>query len=48
VDWIVIKAICDWADGTKGKNKAQRQKKAAKNAAAFFIQSLLYAGLKRM
>ena len=35
VDWIVIKAICDWADGKKKVNKNQRQKKAAKNAAEF-------------
>jgi nucleoside phosphorylase len=46
VDWIVIKAICDWADGKKRKNKTQRQKKAAKNAAAFLIQALQYAPLK--
>jgi hypothetical protein len=33
VDWIVVKAICDWGDGRKGTSKAARQKKAAKNAA---------------
>lgn len=33
VDWIVIKAICDWADGNKGVDKQERQKAAAKNAA---------------
>lgn len=48
VDWIVIKAICDWADGNKGVNKKQRQKKAAKNAASFLVQSLKYAALKRI
>lgn len=47
VDWIVIKAICDWADGNKGANKKQRQKKAAKNAADFLVQSLKYASLMR-
>jgi nucleoside phosphorylase len=47
VDWIVIKAICDWADGNKKVNKKQRQKKAAKNAADFLVQSLKYAALKR-
>jgi nucleoside phosphorylase len=46
VDWIVIKAICDWADGNKSKNKTTRQKKAAKNAAQFVIQALQYAPLK--
>ena len=47
VDWIVIKAICDWADGSKKKNKTQRQKRAAKNAAEFVVESLKYAPLKR-
>jgi hypothetical protein len=40
VDWIVIKAICDWADGEKGKNKSGRQKKAAQNAAQFLMHAL--------
>jgi nucleoside phosphorylase len=48
VDWIVIKAICDWADGNKKVNKKQRQKKAAKNAAQFLVESLKYAALKRV
>lgn len=47
VDWIVIKAICDWADGNKAKNKRARQKKAAKNAVQFLIQALQNAPLKR-
>jgi nucleoside phosphorylase len=47
VDWIVIKAICDWADGNKNTNKTQRQKKAAKNAAKFLVQSLKHCALKR-
>ena len=47
VDWVVLKAICDWADGRKGVNKKQRQRKAAKNAAEFLVQSLKYAALKR-
>lgn len=47
VDWIVIKAICDWADGNKKVNKKQRQRKAAKNAAEFVVESLKYAALKR-
>jgi nucleoside phosphorylase len=46
VEWIVIKAICDWADGNKSKDKTPRQKKAAKNAAQFLIQALQYATLK--
>jgi nucleoside phosphorylase len=47
VDWIVIKAICDWADVNKNVNKKHRQKKAAKNAAEFLVESLKYAALKR-
>jgi nucleoside phosphorylase len=40
VDWIVVKAICDWADGKKGYRKEQRQSKAAANAATFVAQAL--------
>ncbi len=48
VDWIVIKAICDWADGNKGVNKKARQQLAAKNAAVFLVESLKYSGLRRV
>lgn len=37
-DWILVKAICDWADGKKGKDKQARQKLAAGNAAQFVLQ----------
>lgn len=47
VDWIVIKAICDWADGNKGVDKTRRQQLAAKNAAQFLVESLKYAPLHR-
>ena len=47
VDWIVLKAICDFADGNKGKDKEERQTLAAKNAVKFLIESLQYAPLKR-
>lgn len=30
VDWIVVKAICDWADGNKAENKEHFQKLAFK------------------
>lgn len=30
-EWIVVKSICDWADGTKSVEKEQRQKDAAKS-----------------
>lgn len=47
VDWIVIKSICDWADGQKSKNKVARQKKAARLAAEFVLHALKQAPLKR-
>jgi nucleoside phosphorylase len=47
VDWIVVKAICDFADGNKGVEKTERQKLAAKNAAEFLVESLRYAPLKK-
>ncbi|QZA98205.1 hypothetical protein K3369_01000 [Pseudomonas mandelii] len=40
VDWILIKAICDWADGNKKKNKSANQQKAADNAADFVVHML--------
>ncbi len=47
IDWILIKAICDWADGRKkNPNKSQNQKVAAKNAASFFLCVLLNSELK--
>ena len=42
-DWIIIKAICDWADGNKGRNKVARQKKAARTAAEFLVHALSHA-----
>lgn len=40
LDWILVKAICDWADGNKGKNKKKNQAKAAKNAATFITHAI--------
>ncbi|MDQ2713354.1 MAG: hypothetical protein M3Z08_00400 [Chloroflexota bacterium] len=40
VDWIIIKAICDWADGNKAQNKAARQQVAAENATRFTLHVL--------
>ena len=48
VDWIVVKAICDWADGNKKRNKTARQQLAARNAAAFVVHALQQAPLKRL
>ncbi len=47
VDWIVVKAICDWADGNKVEDKDARQQLAARNAAAFVAHALQRASLKR-
>jgi nucleoside phosphorylase len=37
VDWIIIKAICDWADGQKAKNKSARQKKSCIERRRVFV-----------
>ncbi len=45
--WLVVKAICDWGDGEKAKNKESNQRLAAENAArvvkALFDLTPLYA-----
>lgn len=47
VDWILVKAICDWADGTKGgPDKDAHQATAANNAARFVLHALQLASLK--
>jgi nucleoside phosphorylase len=43
VDWILIKAICDWADGNKAQDKDARQQTAAQNAAVFVLKGLQFA-----
>jgi nucleoside phosphorylase len=43
VDWILVKAICDWADGHKADDKEQRQQLAATNAANFVLHALQMA-----
>lgn len=41
IDWILIKGISDWGDGTKDdKEKDENQKKAAKNAIDFVLYAL--------
>lgn len=42
IDWIVVKAICDWADGNKNDNY---QSLAAHNAANFIFHVLKSGGL---
>ena len=44
IDWILVKAICDWADGKKSIQKKQRQQLAAQNAALFTIHVLKQGG----
>ncbi|MDM8542181.1 TIR domain-containing protein [Desulfococcaceae bacterium HSG9] len=41
-DWIIIKAVCDYADGQKDDNKEEYQKQAAQNAATFVFHSFKY------
>ena len=43
VDWILVKAICDWADGHKAQDKDARQQTAAQNAATFVLEALQFA-----
>ena len=47
IDWILVKAICDWADGNKSQDKDSRQQQAAQNAAAFLVHALQHAPLRR-
>lgn len=42
MDWILVKAICDWADGNKND---ERQEEAAKNAARFTLHVIQQGGL---
>ena len=44
-EWILAKAICDFADGKKRKNKAARQKRAADAAASAVLHVLEEGGL---
>jgi nucleoside phosphorylase len=40
-DWILVKAICDWADGNKHDGA---QPEAARNAAAFVLHVIQHGG----
>jgi nucleoside phosphorylase len=44
IDWILIKAICDYADGQKSLDKENRQRIAAKNAAQFVLHVIGQGG----
>jgi nucleoside phosphorylase len=47
VDWLLVKAICDWVDGHKSRNKVRRQTRAARNAAEFVLHTLKTIGLNK-
>jgi hypothetical protein len=47
VDWILVKAICDWADGNKAVDRDARQAIAACNSAGFVLHVLQQVSLKR-
>lgn len=45
VDWIVVKAISDWANGKKHESKEANQQLAARNAAEFVFHVIEQGGL---
>jgi tetratricopeptide (TPR) repeat protein/nucleoside phosphorylase len=45
VDWILVKGICDWADGNKVQDRESRQKTAANNAATFVLYALQFGSI---
>jgi nucleoside phosphorylase len=44
VGWLLVKAICDWADSNKSEDKEERQKEAAENAARFTLYVIQQGG----
>jgi nucleoside phosphorylase len=44
VDWVVVKAICDWADGRKRVRKKARQTEAATRSAEAVLHTLERGG----
>ncbi|MBO0793693.1 MAG: hypothetical protein J2P36_22445 [Ktedonobacteraceae bacterium] len=47
VDWLLVKAISDWADGKKHLNKKEFQQLAAEHAARFTIKAIELGGFAR-
>lgn len=45
VDWVLVKAICDWADGKKALDKDTRQQQAAQNSAEFVAHTFQHVPL---
>ena len=46
VDWLLVKAICDWADGEKEVDRDVRQQRAAENAAKYVLHTLQRIALR--
>lgn len=44
VDWLIVKAICDWADGTKGTASKERDQALAAENAALVVKTALDLG----
>jgi nucleoside phosphorylase len=44
--WIVVKGVCDFADGKKRVKKKERQARAARNAADLVLEVLATVGLR--
>ncbi|MEN6619930.1 MAG: hypothetical protein ABFD50_00035, partial [Smithella sp.] len=44
VDWIIIKAICDWADGNKSSSTKERDQELATQNAALVVHHVLQKG----
>lgn len=45
IDWLLVKAVCDFADGNKGKDKDKNQQLAANNAAEFVSHCLQFVSI---
>jgi WD40 repeat protein/nucleoside phosphorylase len=44
IDWIVVKAICDWGDGNKNSPSKESDQKTAANNAALVVKAALDEG----
>jgi nucleoside phosphorylase len=47
-NWVIVKAICDWADGKKREQKAERQRLAANEAIGFVLHAISQGGFTRV
>ncbi|HLI05130.1 MAG TPA: hypothetical protein VKV40_01010 [Ktedonobacteraceae bacterium] len=47
VDWVLVKAISDWADGEKDCQKRERQEEASSNAARFTTYVIRQGGFRK-